>query len=259
MSDKRKNIREAFLTAAFRFLGYIAHCDGPINRGEIDRLKIHMKKMNLSEVEQRQALHLFKSGAATDFNTTQALQEFRAATTPKLIQILLVHLIAMARADGYLMEKELHAIQWTARELGYRSIVFNHLLKMIYEQDQLALSRTPPKPASQDTYSSPNSSSASSAPHREQTKNQHHSNNYTSSHNQDLQKAYKILGVTADMTDDEIRRTFQKLASQLHPDKLMSQELTQDQVDAATERFKRVQAAFSFVRKHRSIYAAGGS
>ncbi len=250
MSDKRKNIREAFLTAAFRFLGYIAHCDGPINRGEIDRLKIHMKKMNLSEDEQRQALHLFKSGAAPDFNTAQALQEFRAATTPKLIQILLVHLIAMARADGYLMEKELHAIQWTARELGYKSIVFNHLLKMIYEQDQLALSRNPLKPTSQDSYS---------APHREQAKTHHHSNNYSSNHNQDLQKAYRILGVTADMTDDEIRRTFQKLASQLHPDKLMSQELTQDQIDAATEQFKRVQAAFSFIKKHRSIYAAGGS
>jgi DnaJ like chaperone protein len=249
MPDKRKNIRQAFLTAAFRFLGYIAHCDGPINRSEIDRLKIHMKKMNLSEVEQRQALHLFKSGTAPDFNSSQALQEFRAATTPKLIQILLVHLITMARADGYLMEKELHAIQWTARELGYKSIVFNQLLKMIYAQDQLALSRNPPKPAQQNTYS---------APHREQAKTHHHSNNQTSSHNQDLQKAYKILGVSADMTDDEIRRAYKKLASQLHPDKLMSQDLAQENIDAATERFKRIQAAFSFVKKHRSLYAANG-
>ena len=111
--------------------------------------------MNLSEDEQRNALLLFKSGTAPDFNASQTLQEFRISTTPKLIQILLVHLLTMARADGYLMEKELHALQWIARELGYKSIVFNHLLKMIYAQDQLALSRNPPKPAQQEAYSAP--------------------------------------------------------------------------------------------------------
>ena len=97
MLDKRQSIREAFLTGAFRFLGYIAHCDGPINREEIERLKVHMKKMHLSEDEQRNALLLFKSATAPEFNASQALQEFRTSTTPKLIQILLVHLVTMAR------------------------------------------------------------------------------------------------------------------------------------------------------------------
>ncbi len=238
MPDKRQSIREAFSKAVFSFLGYIAHCDGPINRDEIDRLKIHMKKMNLSEDEQRNALHLFKSGTSADFNASQALQEFRTSTTPKLIQILLVHLVAMARADGYLMEKELHALQWIAREIGHKSIVFNHLLKMIYEQDQLALSRNPPKPAQQDP------------------KAGHNSYRQPGNQNPDLQKAYKILGVAADMTEDEIRRAYKKLVSQLHPDKLMSQGLPPDQLHTATERFKHIQAAYSFIKKHRSIYAA---
>lgn len=251
MPDKRQSIRAAFLKATFSFLGYIASCDGQINREEVNRIKVHMKKMHLSEDEQRNALLLFKSGTAPDFNASQALVEFRAATTPKLIQILLVHLLTMARADGYLMEKELHALQWVARELGYKSIVFNHLLKMIYEQDQLALSRNPPQPAQPDTYS---------APQPEQNKEQKKAN--TNAHqpagnrHQDLHKAYKILGVTTEMTEDEIRRAYKKLASQLHPDKLMSQGLAQEQMHKATEHFKRVQAAYSFIKKHRSIYSA---
>lgn len=250
MPDKRQSLRAAFLKATFSFLGYIASCDGPINREEVNRIKVHMKKMHLSEDEQRNALLLFKSGTAPDFNASQALQEFRASTTPKLLQILLVHLLTMARADGYLMEKELHALQWVARELGYKSIVFNHLLKMIYEQDQLALSRNPPQPAQPDTYSAPQHERK-----QEQKKtNAHHPNG---NHNQDLKKAYKILGVTAEMTEDEIRRAYKKLASQLHPDKLMSQGLAQDHIHTATERFKRVQAAYSFIKKHRSIYTAG--
>jgi len=245
MPDKRQSIREAFLTGAFRFLGYIASCDGAINRDEVNRLKVHMKKMNLAEDEQRSALQLFKAGTAPDFNASQALQEFRTATTPKLMQILLVHLLTMARADGYLMEKELHALQWIARELGFKSIIFTHLLKMIYAQDQLALSREPPKPVQPDTYS---------APKKEQAKANNYSHRQADHHNQDLHKAYKILGVTAEMTEDEIRRTYKKLASQLHPDKLINQGLPQDQLNSASENFKRVQAAYSFIKKHRSIY-----
>jgi DnaJ like chaperone protein len=251
MPDKRQSIRAAFLKAAFSFLGYIAGCDGQINRDEVNRLKVHMKKMNLLEDEQRTALQLFKAGTAPDFNASGALLEFRAATTPKLMQILLVHLLTMARADGYLMEKELHALQWVARELGYKSIVFNHLLKMIYAQDQLALSRNPPPPTQSDTYSAPSTKQT-----KEQTKANPNAHRPASNHNQDLLKAYKILGVTAEMTEDEIRRTYKKLASQLHPDKLMSQGLAQDHINAATERFKHVQAAYSFIKKHRSIYTA---
>lgn len=250
MPDKRQSIRAAFLKATFSFLGYIASCDGQINREEVNRIKVHMKKMHLSEDEQRNALLLFKSGTAPDFNAGQALVEFRSATTPKLIQILLVHLLTMARADGYLMEKELHALQWIARELGYKSIVFTHLLKMIYEQDQLALSRNPSQPAQPDTYSAPQHERKP-----EQQKANPNAHHPKGSHNQDLHKAYKILGVTAEMTEDEIRRAYKKLASQLHPDKLMSQGLAQEQMHKATERFKRVQAAYSFIKKHRSIYS----
>lgn len=271
MPDKRQTIRAAFLQAAFSSLGYIASCDGPINRDEVNRLKIHMKKMHLAEDEQRRALYLFKSATAPDFNASQMLQEFRAATTPKLIQILIVHLLTMARADGYLMEKELHALQWIAHELGYHSVVFNHLLKMIYEQDQLALSLHPPQSTQPDIYSassreqkkeqkkeppkthSPIHTYTNTHTHRNNTNNTNNTNNSVT-HNQDLLKAYAILGVTAEMTEDEIRRSYKKLASQLHPDKLLSQGLPQDQINATTEGFKQIQAAYAFIKKYRSIY-----
>lgn len=247
MPDKNQSIRESFLKAAFSFLGYIASCDGAINRDEVNRLKVHMKKMHLSEDEQRTALYVFKAGTASHFNASQALQEFQASTTPKLMQILLIHLLTMARADGCLVEKELHAIQWIARELGYKSIVFNHLLKMIYAQDQLFQSRNPSRPTSPDDYSTPQ---------KEQVNVDNYSQRQTATNNQDLEKAYRILAVTADMTEDEIRRTYKKLASHLHPDKLINQGLTQDQINSANERFKHIQAAYSFIKKYRSMYAS---
>lgn len=263
---ERQSIHDAFITAVFRFLGYVASCDGAINRDEINRLKVHMKKMNLVEDEQRKALQLFKSATDPNFNAREALNEFRAATTPKLIQILLVHLITMARADGYLVEKELHAIQWVARELGYKSVTFNYLLKIIYTQDQITQRKNPQKPTAVDTYSADhNDPGYNTANNNDILSSQHTSSNVqantsesshraVSTHDQDLHKAYKILGVNAGMTEDEIRRTYKKLASKLHPDKLISQDLPQERLNVALDDFKRIQAAYSFIKKHRSLY-----
>jgi DnaJ like chaperone protein len=262
MTDKRPFIHDAFITAVFRFLGYVASCDGAINRDEIDRLKVHMKKMSLVEDEQRRALQLFKSATTPDFNAREALKEFHAATTPKLTQILLVHLITMARVDGYLVEKELHAIQWIARELGYKSVTFNYLLKIIYTQDQVAQRQNPPKPVAADTYSASDSATSYNASDQHdllsnaQANTNESSHRSVASHDEDLHKAYKILGVNTGMTEDEIRRIYKKLVNKLHPDKLMSQGLPQERLNTALDNFKRVQAAYSFIKKHRSLYTA---
>lgn len=251
--SERQSIRESFLTAVFSLLGYVAHCDGPINRSEGKRIKFYINKMNLSEEEQRKALYLLKTATRPDFNASQVLQTFRVATTPKLIQILLVHLITMAKADGYLVKKELHAIQWIARELGYKSVVFNHLLRIIYAQDQLALRRHPPQPATeytQSTYADPKKTQAKS---RTSGNNPRSQPRYQ---NMDLQKAYEVLGITADMTEDEIRRNFQKRVSQSHPDKLVNLGLPPDQLHAATEHFKHILAAYEFLKHYRSMYSA---
>jgi DnaJ like chaperone protein len=161
----------------------------------------------------------------------------------------------MAKADGYLVKKELHAIQWIARELGFKSVVFNHLLRIIYTQDQIAARRNPPQPITDHT------SNPYSDPKKAQSKS--HSNGYSHTQpryqNMDLQKAYEVLGITADMTEDEIRRIFQKLVSQSHPDKVVSQGLPADQLHAATERFKQILAAYEFIKHYRSMYSAAQS
>ncbi len=262
MTDKRQLIRDTFITAVFRFLGYVASCDGAINRDEIDRLKVQMKKMVLVEDEQRKVLQLFKSATSPDFNALEALKEFHAATTPKLTQILLVHLITMARTDGYLVEKEFHAIQWIARELGYKSVTFNYLLKIIYTQDQVAQRQNPPKSGAAGTDSTSDGSTSYKASDHHDLLNNAQANTSESpprasaSHDQNLHKAYKILGVNPGMTEDEIRRIYKKLSHKLHPDKIMSQGLPQERVNAALDDFKRVQAAYSFIKKHRSLYTS---
>ena len=52
---------------------------------------------------------------------------------------------------------------------------------------------------------------------------------------------YKVLGVARDAPDEEIRRTYRKLAKQLHPDVNPANRAT------AEERFKKVSAAYDII------------
>lgn len=252
MSDKNQNISDSFSNTLFSLLGYVAKCDGQITRNEVKRLQVYIKKMNLTEEARQQALQLFKLGTLPTFNIDEVLETFSKTITPKLIHILLVHLITMARADGYLVKVEMEVIQKIARGLGYRSIVFNHLLRMISVQDELSQRANQQQALApqQDTYENLKKTQAKADTTKD---NSSHQPRYEAP---DLQQAYEILGVKADMTEDEIRRAYKKLASQLHPDKLASQGLTPDAINAATERFKKVQIAYAFIKKYRSIYAA---
>lgn len=248
MSTQLQTIRESFFNTVFSLLGHIANCDGYINRNEIKRIEIYMQKMNLSEKCKREAQHLFREGSSPRFNISQVLKEFSKTSTPNLIQILLVYLISMARTDGLLVKKEMQVVQKVASELGYSSIVFDHLLKMISAQDDLT-----PKPSTKEKNQGYQQKS-------QQEKYQHHNNSSTGSgyknqnaSNMDL--AFEALGVTKDMSEDDIKRAYQKLVSQYHPDKLVGQGMPPDLVNAATERFKKIQAAYEYIKKYHHLTA----
>lgn len=250
MANQLQTIRESFFNTVFSLLGHMANCDGYINRNEIKRIEIYMEKMSLSEHCKREAKQLFKTGTSPQFNINQVLAEFKKNATPNLVQILLVYLISMARTDGLLVKKEMNMVQKVASELGYNSIVFDHLLKMIAAQDEFGINSQSKTDTKNQQYKQEWK--------KEEPKNNFNKNAYrqNNSPNNDLQDAYDALNVNPAMTDEEIRKTYQKLVSQFHPDKLVGQGMPPDLVNAATERFKKIQAAYDFIKQRRSIDTA---
>jgi DnaJ like chaperone protein len=63
--------------------------------------------------------------------------------------------------------------------------------------------------------------------------------------------AYKILEVSPNATDDEVKKAFRRMAAKYHPDKV--EHLGDDVKNAATEKFKELNKAYETVKKMRGM------
>ena len=63
--------------------------------------------------------------------------------------------------------------------------------------------------------------------------------------------AYKILEITPDVTDEEVKKAYRKMAMKYHPDKVT--DLGPEVQRAAKEKFQRLNTAYEQIRQERNI------
>ncbi|MCX6231572.1 MAG: TerB family tellurite resistance protein [Bacteroidetes bacterium] len=67
----------------------------------------------------------------------------------------------------------------------------------------------------------------------------------------DTESSYKILEISSDATDDEVKKAYRKMAVKYHPDKVSH--LGEDMQFAAKEKFQQLSAAYEQIKKQRGI------
>ncbi|HDO06750.1 MAG TPA: molecular chaperone DjiA [Bacteroidetes bacterium] len=67
----------------------------------------------------------------------------------------------------------------------------------------------------------------------------------------DTESAYKILGITDSVTDEEVKLAYREMAKKYHPDKVSH--LGEDVKKAAEEKFLKVNEAYEAIKKERGI------
>eukprot|EP01090_Pellita_catalonica_P016622 TRINITY_DN480_c0_g1_i3.p1 TRINITY_DN480_c0_g1~~TRINITY_DN480_c0_g1_i3.p1 ORF type:complete len:123 (-),score=25.49 TRINITY_DN480_c0_g1_i3:123-491(-) len=63
--------------------------------------------------------------------------------------------------------------------------------------------------------------------------------------------AYKMLEITKESTNDEVKKAYRRMAKKYHPDKL--QNLGEEHKKGAKEKFQKIQAAYEQIKKERGI------
>ena len=213
---KRTRVRESFFTTVFSLLGCLAKADGRISSSEIAHAEEMMGRMGLSADRRKQAIAFFQEGATPTFSIDTCLSRFMAVCGRhnNLKRQLLSYLIALALADGELHHAEEALLRKVSFQLGFPSALFDQLLTMLGAQAQFG---------GRAHYGSEHDDKAS------------------------LAAAYAALGVAETSSDSSVKKTYKRLVSQNHPDKLIGQGMPEDMIKLATERTQEIQKAYELI------------
>lgn len=215
--DGNDRIQAAFFTATFSVMGYIAKADGRVTRDEIRLAEEVMNHLGLNAEMRESAKKLFSEGKSDDFPIDEILDQFRKETHRRttLIQMFLEIQLQAAYADGVMHPAEEKVLAHICQKLGIPLAQLKRLEEML-------------------------KAGFGSAGYQQ-----------ASSSQTTLDGAYAMLGIDKSVSDAELKKTYRRLMSQHHPDKLVSKGLPEEMVQDATEKTQQIKSAYEKIRESR--------
>lgn len=212
----QERIQAAFFTATFSVMGYIAKADGRVTRDEIQLAEAVMTRLGLDAEMRKSAKRLFNEGKSADFPIDEVVEQFRREVQRRttLVQMFLEIQLQAAYADGVMHPAEREALLRICRNLGVPAAQLARLEEML----RAGFGRTGPDAAAAQA---------------------------------SIDEAYRLLGVDESISDDELRKTYRRLMSQHHPDKLVAKGLPDEMIQDATAKTQQIKAAYELIRKSR--------
>ncbi|VAW60503.1 DnaJ-like protein DjlA [hydrothermal vent metagenome] len=202
----------AFFTACFSVMGYLAKIDGQVSRSEVQMAENIMAQMNLSAEQRKAAIDLFNKGKQDDFPLNDVLQQFRSECHRRTHLLQMFLEILIATAFA---DNQLDKAEYSALQFIAGKIGFSAA-----QLDQMIdMAR-----ASQQTTSTAKSS---------------------------LPQAYAMLGIDPDTSDRELKKTYRRLMSQHHPDKLVAKGLPEEMIKLANQKTSEIKAAYEQIKSSR--------
>jgi DnaJ like chaperone protein len=217
-AEQLARVQRSFFETCFLLLGHLAKADGRISREEIEHTETLFRQMRLDAAQRREAIDLFKRGAAPDFDPQPVVAAFMDVCRGRrlLTQTLLLFLVSLALADHTLDAAERRVLGRLAQLLGFGEAQLEQLLRMARAQEHFH-----------------GEAGAGVQP------------------GTSLEDAYAALGVDPGVDDRELKRAYRRLMSEHHPDKLIARGVPEDMLRVATERAQEIQAAYDMVRRAR--------
>lgn len=213
----------AFFTATFSVMGRLAKADGRVSEDEIAFARAVMVQMQFSAQQKKLAIELFNQGREPDFDLDGVLQQFRTECHRRhsLMQMFLEIQLQAAYADGELHPAERELLLHVFAVLGFSRHEYEHLE---------ALVRT----------SRMGGSSGGYGPRGEAI-------------TPTLDEDYAVLDVSKSASDGEVKKSYRRLMSQHHPDKLVSKGLPEEMIKLANEKTQQIRKAYERIKAARGM------
>ena len=212
-------VQQAFFRATFVCLGKVAKCDGVVCDAEIQWTTAVMDRMGLTPEKKREAIDLFDLGKSGQHDITDELNRLHRACGRRttLAQIFMEIMVQGALADGALDQKEWATLTHIAHSLHFRTAALERLVRSAQAYQEF----------------------------RTQDKTQPRSKE------EELLRAYRILGIEPTASAQELKRAYRRLMSQHHPDKLIAKGLPEEMLEMAKERTQAIRAAYELISASR--------
>lgn len=222
-----------FFHTLFAAMGHIAKADGRVTDSEIRMATALMDQMGLEGDIRAEAQQAFREGKEADFPLKETLREFFASSHGRrdISQVFLEILIQSAYADGKLDRQEQKVLETVASHLGFKENQLLYLISMFEAELRFRQGNSGNRQRQQSGSRGQSSYSAK----------------------QSLDDAYRILGVKASDDNALIKKTYRKLMSENHPDKLVSKGLPKQALEIAKNKTQDIQAAYEVIKQHKGI------
>lgn len=210
-------IQKAFFEATFSVMGHLAKVDGHVSEEEIRLARQVMQRMKLDENATHEAMALFTQGKADDFDLDAALQSLYlvARRHRSLLQMFIEMQLTTAYADGELSAAEREVLLNICTTLGFSEADFERLDGMV--------------------------------------KAEIHNHRPGRTKGMSLEDAFAILNIEEAATNAEVKRSYRRLTSQHHPDKLEAKGLPKEMMKLAEEKTHEIRTAYERIREERGF------
>ncbi|GGA67795.1 co-chaperone protein DjlA [Neiella marina] len=207
-----------FLHTTYAVMGHIAKASGRVTQADIDIANSMMDRMGLRGDRRKEMQEAHRDGRMAGFPLRQKLKELREACFGRhdVMQMFLEIQLQAAFADGELHVREQQILYTIADELGFSRQALDQLFSMWQAEHRFRQNAHSPHQASSQ---------------------------------QQLQQAYRVLGVNSSDDLATIKKAYRKLMSQHHPDKLMAKGVPAEALELAKEKSQDIQAAYEMIKK----------
>ncbi len=214
--------KKVFFKTTFTVMGYIAKVDGHVSEREIQVAREVMAHLQLSQDQKLMAMKYFNFGKSPQYRFSSSMENFvtHCGQHQQLVQLFVEIQIQAALVDG----------------------IDNRLKRQVLELlcDKLKISRSILLQMESHAYAEQSYSSR-----KQQTP--------IRPPEDELEMSYKLLGVSPDASQAQVKKAYRQQMSQHHPDKLVAKGLPNEMIKVATEKAQRIQTAYELICKSRGI------